>query len=90
MSDQLTAAECAALDAWQTVSADTTGMLCAVRAALRQIERSEDARLAVHERTVAEIGRMVAAFDTPHDSGRVSAFVGDLRQILLRLRNHEA
>lgn len=49
----LTPAEQAALDAWGRVSADTTGMLFAVRAAVaateRRYEESEDAQLVAVE-----------------------------------------
>ncbi|MEU4558436.1 hypothetical protein AB0F72_08600 [Actinoplanes sp. NPDC023936] len=38
----LTTAERAALDAWSSVSADTNGMLFAVRAAVRDVERRHD------------------------------------------------
>lgn len=87
--EQLTAAEIAALEVWQSGSADTTGMLCAVRAAIRHTERtleqSEDFRVAALEKAVHDIAGMLDAFDTPHDAGRVRAFVGDIAQILTRI-----
>ena len=51
MADEVSPAERAALDAWQRVSADTTGMLFAVRAALavqRQEFAADPARLSAH------------------------------------------
>jgi hypothetical protein len=87
--DQLTDAEKAALEVWQSGSADTTGMLCAVRAAVRHTERSlemsEDFRIAALEKAVQEIAGMLDRFDTFGDAGRTRMFVGDLAQILSRI-----
>lgn len=76
MRDDLTAPERAAMDAWLRVSADTTGMLYAVRAAIAQMERSEDARLSIAERKNKELTAELAAAgrcnhtDGPHRSIR--------------------
>ncbi|MFG1659115.1 hypothetical protein ACGFIY_21540 [Micromonospora chersina] len=62
-NEDLTEPELAALEAWSRGSADTTGILYAVRAAVRQVERSEDARLAIAEqenrRLAAENERLI-------------------------------
>lgn len=51
--------------------------------AVAEIERLT-AQLAIAEGALRDLRRMVAAFDTPGDPGRVRAFVGDADQIALR------
>ncbi|MER7331742.1 MULTISPECIES: hypothetical protein [unclassified Micromonospora] len=82
--EELTMPERAALNVWTTGSADTTGMLCAVRAALTAHDTTEDTRLALAEQALRDLLGMVDQFDTPRDPGRVQAFVGDVRQVALR------
>lgn len=53
--ESLSGAEQAALDAWQRVSPDTTGMLYAVRTALAHQDRTEDARTAIAEQTARDM-----------------------------------
>ncbi|WP_328344714.1 hypothetical protein [Micromonospora sp. NBC_00421] len=58
-NDHLTAPERAALDAWLRGSADTTGMLYAVRAALQQVDKHKDARLAVANKKLHDAGEAI-------------------------------
>ncbi|MEU3452223.1 hypothetical protein ABZ671_01070 [Micromonospora sp. NPDC006766] len=53
-------AEQAALDAWERGSADTMGMLYAVRAALAHQDKTEDARLALAEKQLADAAETIA------------------------------
>lgn len=58
-NEDLTAPERAALDAWMRGSADTTGLLYAVRAAVAQMERSEDARLAIADKALRDANELL-------------------------------
>ncbi len=57
--EDLTMPERAALDVWTSGSPDTTGMLCAVRAALRALDSTEDARLAIAEKALRDVGEAI-------------------------------
>ncbi|MER7166770.1 hypothetical protein ABT336_12000 [Micromonospora sp. NPDC000207] len=82
--EDLTMPERAALNVWTTGSPDTTGMLGAVRAALRAHDTTEDAQLAIARKSLEEVLWMAGQFDTPRDPGRVQAFVADVRRVAQR------
>lgn len=58
-NEDLTMPERAAMNVWTSGSADTTGMLCAVRAALRAHDTTEDARLAIAEKALRDVGEAI-------------------------------